>query len=373
MSQPNETGAVELNSADSIAQEILNREEAAADLDDQEELQDELQDEDIDTDADDEVPADEDADDSDEEEADKDADEDEEADEEPDEDSDEAQFESLDDFAEALDMDSAEFMDSIKTKVKVNGEEFEVSLSDLRNGYQMEADYRKKTADLADHRKEFVNEVEAAKSEISQRIQLADQLVGNVEQMFMREFEGINWDGLEASDREEWLVQRQKFAERYQQVQALKAQVNDEAGRISSEAANKSKEEQQAIAAQETQLLLDKIPEWKDPEVRKGDLGVLVDTAKQYGFTEGEIDQAVDHRIFMMMNDIAKLKSQQTKQVEKTDIAKKKVKKLPKLLKPGQKRTTQQRKATRKNEATQKFMKSGSRDDLVEALMARSS
>jgi hypothetical protein len=65
-------------------------------------------------------------------------------------------------------------------RVKVAGEEAEVTLDELINGYQREADYTKKTQSLAEARKALDNEkasVEQAKQlrdQYSQRLQLVE-------------------------------------------------------------------------------------------------------------------------------------------------------------------------------------------------------
>ena len=55
-------------------------------------------------------------------------------------------------------IDTQEKQDSTEEelhKVKVAGQEFDVTLDELRNGYQRDADYRRKTEELSNQRKQF--------------------------------------------------------------------------------------------------------------------------------------------------------------------------------------------------------------------------
>ena len=52
-----------------------------------------------------------------------------------------------------------------KYEIKVNGKPVEVTLDELMSGYQRDADYRRKTMELADERRLLEEEVNRAKSE----------------------------------------------------------------------------------------------------------------------------------------------------------------------------------------------------------------
>ena len=52
--------------------------------------------------------------------------------------------------------------------VKVDGEELQVTFDELRNGYQRDADYRRKTMALSEDRKAFDAEREQEKAKIDQ-------------------------------------------------------------------------------------------------------------------------------------------------------------------------------------------------------------
>jgi hypothetical protein len=88
-------------------------------------------------------------------------------------------------------------------KVKVNGEEVEVPLTELLNGYSRTEDYKAKTMALADERRQ----IEAQKATVEQdvKLQYANELKQTVE-MFealdpvLSEARQIDWDRLKAED-----------------------------------------------------------------------------------------------------------------------------------------------------------------------------
>jgi hypothetical protein len=119
--------------------------------------------------------------------------------------------------------------------------------------------------------------------------------------------------------------------------------------------------------AKESELLLQVIPEWSDPKVREAEDKQMTEFLSKYGFTEQEVSLVADHRLVKMVYDAFKGKGM----TEKVDLAKKKVKTLPKIIKPGTKQDKKALAAKAKKTATEKFNQTGSRDDLVAALIDR--
>ena len=68
-------------------------------------------------------------------------------------------------------IDTQEKQDSTEEalhKVKVAGQEFEVTLDELRNGYSRDADYRRKTEELSNDRKNFHSQSEKQRSKLDE-------------------------------------------------------------------------------------------------------------------------------------------------------------------------------------------------------------
>ena len=96
----------------------------------------------------------------------------------------EAEYEA-DDDAEQSDPDEEddteevieqELPDDLTIKVKLDGEETEVTLDELRKGYSRYSDYTRKTQALAEERKSFQGEAEAIRMERAQYAELLPAL-----------------------------------------------------------------------------------------------------------------------------------------------------------------------------------------------------
>jgi len=155
----------------------------------------------------------------------------------------------------------AEQQDEPTYTVTIDGKEVEVPLSELKNGYQRQSDYTRKTMEAAELRKQAEAETMRAHQERQayaanlQRMQV--QLEGA-----LQEQQQIDWQKLLESDPVEYLKQQHLFQQRqaaYQQNLAHQNQLM---------AIAKAELEQNFVQhlSSQRQTLLEKIPDWKDSE-----------------------------------------------------------------------------------------------------------
>lgn len=236
-----------------------------------------------------------------------------------------------------------------KYTVKVNGEEFEVTLDELRNGYQMGADYHRKTAAVAEERRK----VEAQQKQAEQ---LREQYEAALAKFVSAEDQEPDWvklaDELDPwqyqQRRAQWDVKQAEKARAAQQLQAAQAQ------------------RQQELIRRESQRLLEAFPEWKDSKAFQRDRADMLEVAKAYGYTEEEFMSAVDHRIFRMLRDatrgrkFASAKPAPTKKVAKP---------APKALKPGAQTTSADRRSDKAAALRDNLRKRGDTDSAVAFLL----
>jgi len=249
------------------------------------------------------------------------------------EDSETPQFQTLAEIAEAIDMPLDEFMENIKATRKIDGVEEEVTLAELRNANQRDADYRRKTTAHADNVRAWDTEQAEQKAQLGQQYQEAAAITANLEQQLMGEFNNVDWDGLEREDREEWLVQRQKFGERAQQIETVKTQVGQQLNEQQQELQAKQEAQQNQYLAEQGKLLLDAIPEYADTAYRETSDKEMTAFLGDYGFSAAEVGNVIDHRLVKLAFDAMKNKGK----TSKVDATKKLVRKLPKILKPANK------------------------------------
>ena len=207
----------------------------------------------------------------------------------------EEEFDSEDDDADDLDEeeydeDEGEQEQADTFTVKVNGEEIDVSLDELRNGYSRQADYTKKSQTLAEERKAFQQDRDAVLLERTQY----SQLLGALQQQLTAfdepapDFDRLyEEDPIEASRLERQY--RQRTEQRAQKMQAIaieQQRVND---------ANAQEQEQQmrGLITQEAARLPDVIPEWKDDKVAAKEREELKSYLLDSGVAEEELGALV--------------------------------------------------------------------------------
>jgi len=246
--------------------------------------------------------------------------------EQPEEESEALSFNELSELAEATGMDLDKFMDTIKTKVSVAGEPIEVNLKELRDGYMKDADYRKKTSEIAELKRNFEAEKQTLNQQYAERIKETDSILETLENAYTSQFNQIDWQTLRMEDPAEYAAKlaEKKQAEDY--FKGLRAQTRETNQRLQREQSEKYQQMLGERLVQEREALISKLPSWdqKSAETLSNYLG-------NNGFNSDEISQAYDHRIIVLAEK-ARLYDEL---VSNKDIASNKVRNLPKITKPG--------------------------------------
>ena len=254
----------------------------------------------------------------------------------------ETSYERLEQFAEALEMPLDEFLGKIKAKVKIAGAEKEVTLNELRNGYQMESDYRRKTTELSEHRKAFEAEREQIKTEMKSRLDEAVNMTKMVEDQILQSYNSVNWAALKAENPGQYAATLQEYQMQYAAIQTAKQRAIDQQKKLAEEADHKRQQELNSWMQSEREKTLNLIPELSDPAKGKQMMEGMTKYLSEQSFHPIEIAQIHDHRFFSVIRDAMKYRELANKKPELTN----KVKTAPKLLKPGAKSTTSQNEST---------------------------
>lgn len=196
-------------------------------------------------------------------------------------------------------------------KVKVGGEEKEVTLDDLRKGYMMESDYRRKTSDVSKQREAL----EAKSAEIEQQLAEAKEVL----EFEIQNLESPEMQELKEFDPQEYLKQFEKVQRKVDKFNKLKAKRQAEQA-----------ERQKEIAAKEYDALVTAIPEWIDESVRNKEANEVFTKLRDLGFSDAELANMSDHRMFVIAR-----KAMMLDRIKSQDIEAKKVKTPPKTQQPG--------------------------------------
>lgn len=266
---------------------------------------------------------------------------------------DEPQAEESDASAEEAEYQDEVTEEAPKYRVKANGEELEVSLDELLNGYSRTADYQKKTQSLAEQRKV----VEAERGKIDEAAKTRDtyaQRLQVIEQLLSQQSAPENLQELKETDPIAYAIAVAERSERDKQLQAVYAE------RV------RVQQEQQALQGQqlrnhiehEQQKLVAAIPEFKDDakaEVIRRDIRTY---AKSIGFSDQELSQVYDSRAVQTLYKAM----QYEKLVAGKAGATKKVASAPKTLKPGTSNPTSSEQEARKKEFA-RLKQTGNKND----------
>ena len=213
-----------------------------------------------------------------------------------------------------------------KYRVKVSGEEVEVSLDELLNGYSRTADYQKKTQSLAEQRKAVeadrvkIDEAAKTRETYAQRLQV-------IEQLLQQQDQGQDLASLKSEDPIAYAVAMGEKMERDKQLQAVQM----ERQRVQQEQQSHQQAQLQKHIQAEQAKLVEAIPEFKDDvkaEVVRRDIR---NYAKSQGFTDQELSQVYDSRAVLALYKAA----QYDKLMAGKGVTSKKVANAPKTIRPG--------------------------------------
>lgn len=179
--------------------------------------------------------------------------------------------------------------------VKVDGEEVEVTLDELKSGYSRTQDYTRKTQEIAQTRKQVEAELQQVQAERQQYAQILGQLT---EQLQVQE---PDWDALRATDPIEYSLQMADYQRKLQQQQIAKA----EQQRVMQQVQADNMKQVQATLAREAEALAALIPEWKDAEKSKAVKAMVKEQGKKLGFSDEELSQVYDHRAILALRKAA--------------------------------------------------------------------
>lgn len=236
-------------------------------------------------------------------------------------------------------------------RVKVNGEEVEVTEDELLSGYSRTQDYTRKTMALAEERKAFQQETADVQAEREYYAQTVSQLRQVLEQSAVEP----DWDALRhdpvafAATHAAWEQHKSKIAVvRQEEERAAHAVMQQQQARyVEHLEAEKAK-------------LIEAIPAWQDAETAAKEKRELIDFAKGAGYNDDELAMVSDHRVLLLLRKAMLYDKSQKKRPE----AQRKIQKV-KAATPSGGKSRAPNKATR---ARSRLAQSGRVDDAASLL-----
>lgn len=246
-----------------------------------------------------------------------------------------------------------------KFTVKIDGKDVEVTLDEALAGYMKDQDYRNKTAKVAEDRK--LIESEKAKvadlAKVRESYLTESQTLQGIISTFIIPDAKLN-EILQTKGAEAYLQAKNSNEKIQQQITALKTK--DASVQI-----ELTQEQKQAIADRENterEALITAIPEFKDKAYTDGFLKYV----SSMGYTQEDIANTLDHRIFIMADKARRFDEMVAKGKEKP------VNKVPKVLKGKEQRKSGSEIQSQKlKELQSKARNTGSKNDHVALLLAK--
>lgn len=285
--------------------------------------------------------------------------------EEGDEPEDEQSEDEEDDETEYLDISDEDLI-----TVRVDDEEHEVSIGDLKRAYSGEGAIEKRLQEATETRKRTIQETTAVLEKLADdERELNAALEGLDENLFKGVIPPPD-ERLKQSNPQRYLKHQEAYQQDQQRVNDAK-KVLEEARKKA--AANRS-ERLKKYAEQASVIIAEEIPELvsQDKTVRDTAFNKMVQTAMAYGYSEKEIQNALDPRMFMLVRDASKYREimDKTKTSDPTDLSKQRVKKVRRLKSGNTQAKNRVRQADKQRKAvSEQARKTGKPADVAKTLV----
>ena len=239
--------------------------------------------------------------------------------------------------------------------IKVDGEEYEVNLEELKAGYQRQSDYTRKSQALAEGRKEN----EAIQSERI-RLEQERQMYANGLQMLkeqqsakLQEFKDVDWENLKEEDPYAYMLKKDEY--RDAQDKARNAAQQQQI--VQQQQKQQEAQSRATFVQDQYSQLVNALPEWDNKESTvKEDIRKF---AISSGYAPEEVDQLADHRSVLILKKAMEF----DKLTKKVAPKKKAIKKVPKVQKSGRGKVKSEAADDKTKKKRARLRKSGHQDD----------
>jgi len=245
--------------------------------------------------------------------------------------------------------------EDLKYTIKVDGKDYEVDIEELKNGYQRQADYTRKSQALAEQRKE-TEQIQSERMQLEQERQMYAnglQMLQEQQAAKLNDFDSVDWEALKAEDPYQYMIKKDEYRDAQERVSNVVA----EQQAVHQEQARQAQQARAHFVQQEYTRLTEALPEWndKDSTIKKD----IQEYATSVGFRPEEISQLADHRSVLIIKKAMEF----DKLTKKVAPKKKAVKKVPKVQKSGRGNSKEDVATEVAKKKRARLRKSGKQDD----------
>ena len=255
--------------------------------------------------------------------------------------SDEVEVDEVEELEQEEEAQPEALSDEEESYFDIDGEEITLSqIREWKEGNLRQSDYTRKTTEVADQRKALDAkslQQDAAMQSLNDNVTALDSLIAEEEA-------SIDWDELADEDPAEYLKQERKLKAKKAKLVKAKADQKDLFN---------------AKLAEESNILIGKIPAWSDPAVRDSEFKAALEYATSIGM---DLSGVSDHRVYLSLVQASKFNAIDSKKA----LTAKKVRKAPRAVKAIKGKS--KAKPSEMQDAKNRLRSSGSESDALAAI-----
>ena len=225
-----------------------------------------------------------------------------------------------------VDQDQVEGNEELDTyTVKVDGKDVQVTQDELLAGYSRQADYTRKSQVLSEQRQKADLELAATQQERQRYLSQLEQFNTQADSK-INELAKTDWTQLKEEDPTEYMLKR----DQYRELQENKRTVEDEQKDLQLKSQQENQVKWQEELGRQQEIMVQRLPEWTDPDKGPKLKQNIKSFAVKKGFTEQEVSSLIDARSVDVLH-----KAMLYENLLAAKISGKKTKVVPKVTRPG--------------------------------------
>ena len=225
-----------------------------------------------------------------------------------------------------VDQDQVEGNEELDTyTVKVDGKDVQVTQDELLAGYSRQADYTRKSQVLSEQRQKADEELAATQQERQRYLSQLEQFNTQADSK-INELAKTDWTKLKEEDPTEYMLKR----DQYRELQDNKRMVEEEQKNLQLKSQQENQAKWQEELGRQQEIMVQRLPEWTDPDKGPKLKQNIKSFAVKKGFTEQEVNSLIDARSVDVLH-----KAMLYENLLAAKISGKKTKVVPKVTRPG--------------------------------------
>lgn len=202
--------------------------------------------------------------------------------------------------------------DGVRLKTKVDGESGEVSLAELRKGYQLQSHFTRQQESFLAERQQWEQARQQQEQQIQQQSAFANEVLAAEEQQIQQQYTR-NWDQLRQDDPAEYAAQVAEYNQKLSGVKQRRQDLNQNFHNRQQEQAQQAQQQDRQYLQQAARHVAETL-KWDNEKAWSQGVGEVSNylVAKE-GYRQEEIAQIRDPRILIMADKARRFEELQAK------------------------------------------------------------